>query len=84
MHDGAGAPQVVLRGIELRIVPLDSVDDAFAWDEGEDDRTRDSWLDGHSRYFRRTLSRIGAEFHSRIDVVFEPFRVVWPPELADD
>ncbi len=84
VHDGAGAPQVVLRSVELRIGPLDSVDDAFAWDEGEDDRTRDSWLDGHTRYFRRTLGRIGVEFHSRIDVVFERFRVVWPPELADD
>ena len=84
VHDGAGAPQVVLRSVELRLGPLDSVDDAFAWDEGEDDRTRDSWLDGHSRYFRRTLGRIGVEFHDRIEVVFERFRVVWPPELADD
>ena len=84
VHDGAGVPRVVLRSVELRLGPLDSVDDAFAWDEGEDDRTRDSWLDGHTRYFRRTLGRIGVEFHSRIDVVFERFRVVWPPELADD
>jgi len=83
VHDGSGAPQVVLRSIELRVGPLDSVDDAFAWDEGEDDRTRESWLDGHSRYFRRTLGRIGVEFHDRIEVVFERFRVVWPPELAD-
>jgi uncharacterized protein YhfF len=84
VHDGSGAPRVVLRSVELRIGPLDSVDDAFAWDEGEDDRTRDSWLDSHSRYFRRTLGRIGVEFHSRIEVVFERFRVVWPPDHADD
>jgi uncharacterized protein YhfF len=84
VHDGSGAPQVILRSIELRIGPLDSVDDAFAWDEGEDDRTRQSWMDGHSRYFRRTLGRIDVEFHDRIEVVFERFRVVWPPELADD
>jgi uncharacterized protein YhfF len=84
VHDGAGAPQVVLRSVELRLGPLDTVDDTFAWDEGEDDRTRDAWLDSHTRYFQRTLGRIGVEFHSRIDVVFERFRVVWPPELADD
>ena len=84
VHDGAGTPRVVLRSIELRVGPLDSVDDAFAWDEGEDDRTRESWLDGHTRFFRRSLGRIGVEFHSGIEVVFERFRVVWPPELADD
>jgi uncharacterized protein YhfF len=84
VHDGAGAPRVVLRSIELRIGPLDSVDEAFAWDEGEDDRTRESWLDGHTRFFQRSLGRIGVEFHDRIEVVFERFRVVWPLELADD
>ena len=84
VHDVAGAPRVVLRSVELRLGPLDSVDEAFAWDEGEDDRTRESWLDGHTRFFRRSLGRIGVEFHDRIEVVFERFRVVWPPELADD
>ena len=84
VHDGAGVPRVVLRSMELRVGPLDSVDEAFAWDEGEDDRTRESWLDGHSRYFRRTLGRIGVEFTDQIEVVFERFRIVWPPELADD
>ena len=47
-------------------------------------KTRESWLDGHTRYFRRTLGRIGVDFHDQIEVVFERFRVVWPPELADD
>ena len=84
VHDGTRAPQVILRNTELRIGPLDSVDDAFAWDEGENDRSRASWLDAHTRFFRRTLGRIGVEFHEGIEVVFERFRVVWPPELADD
>ena len=83
VHDGAGVPRAVLRSIELRLGPLDSVDDAFAWDEGEDDRTRESWLREHERYFARSLPTIGAAFHPRIEVVFERFRVVWPPEVAD-
>src|SRR5215218_7250030 len=37
--DSTGAPRAVLRSTELRIGPLASVDDAFAWDEGENDRT---------------------------------------------
>jgi uncharacterized protein YhfF len=81
--DGAGVPRAVLRSVELRLGRLDSVDDAFAWDEGEGDRTRTSWLDGHERYFRRTEAARGREWSGDAEVVFERFRVVWPPEMAD-
>ncbi len=81
--DGAGAPRVVLRTIELRVGPLSSVDAQFAWDEGEGDRTLESWLDGHRRFFRRSCERIGRPFSDELEVCFERFRVVWPPEHAD-
>jgi uncharacterized protein YhfF len=81
--DGAGRPRCVLRTTELRLGPLDSVDEAFAWDEGEDDRTRTSWLREHERYFRRTEAARGREWSAQAEVVFERFRVVWPPEAAD-
>jgi uncharacterized protein YhfF len=81
--DGSGAPRVIQRSIELRLGVLESVDDAFAWDEGEDDRTRADWLAGHRRYFTRTLAARGDEFDEAQLVVFERFIVVWPPELAD-
>jgi uncharacterized protein YhfF len=81
--DGSGAPRCVLRTTELRLGPLHSVDDAFAWDEGEGDRTRDSWLRDHDRYFRRTLPRRGRTWSDDLEVVFERFRVVWPPQVAD-
>ena len=81
--DGAGTPRAVLRTTELRLGRLDSVDDAFAWDEGEDDRTRASWSREHERYFRRTLSARGQQWSDDLEVVFERFRVVWPPEVAD-
>jgi uncharacterized protein YhfF len=82
-HDGAGVPRAVLRSVELRLGPLDSVDASFAWDEGEDDRTRESWLQGHRRYFQRALPRVGVEYHDQVEVIFERFRVVWPAEYAD-
>lgn len=81
--DGAGTPRCVLRTTELRLGRLDSVDDAFAWDEGEDDRTRASWLREHERYFRRTQAARGEEWSDDLEVLFERFRVVWPPEVAD-
>ncbi|MCF6514540.1 ASCH domain-containing protein, partial [Blastococcus sp. MG754427] len=77
-----GAPRCVLRTTELRLGPLRSVDEAFAWDEGEDDRTRESWLREHERYFRRTLPARGRAWSDDLEVVFERFRVVWPPEVA--
>jgi uncharacterized protein YhfF len=81
--DGAGAPRAVLRTVELRIGPVDSVDDAFAYDEGEDDRTRESWLRGHTRYFRRVCAARGETWTDQQGVVFERFRLVWPPDVAD-
>lgn len=83
-YDGSGVARVVLRSIELRLGPLSSVDEKFAWDEGEDDRTLESWLREHRRYFGRVLPRIGVEFDDDIEVLFERFRVVWPPQFADD
>jgi PhzF family phenazine biosynthesis protein len=78
--DGAGVPRVVLRTTEVRVGVLESVDDAFAWDEGEDDRTRDSWLREHRRYFRRSCERLDLDPArvDELDVVFERFEVVWP------
>jgi uncharacterized protein YhfF len=81
--DGDGRPRAVLRSTELRVGRLDSVDDAFAWDEGEGDRTRADWLAGHLRYFTRTLAARGEEWEDDLEVVFERFRVVWPREVAD-
>ncbi|MDX2381928.1 MAG: ASCH domain-containing protein [Acidimicrobiia bacterium] len=73
--DGAGRPRAVLRTTEVRLGPLSSVDDAFAWDEGEGDRTRADWLRGHTAYFARALPRIGEVFHDEIEVAFERFDV---------
>ena len=81
--DGSGRPRAVLRTTELRVGPLSSVDAAFAWDEGEYDRTLETWLEGHRRYFRKECERIGVEFSDDVQVCFERFTVVWPPEVAD-
>ena len=64
--------------------PLIEVDDAFAWDEGEGERTRDSWLSDHREYFSDQASREGFEMFDEIETVFERFKVVWPLDVADD
>lgn len=75
--DGSMRPRVVLQATDVRIGPLSSVDEQFAWDEGEGDRTRDSWLDAHHWYFAREYAQHGLTFHPDIPVIFERFEVVY-------
>jgi uncharacterized protein YhfF len=75
--DGSSRPRAVIRTTDVRIGPLSSVDDQFAWDEGEGDRTRTWWLDAHTRFFQRWFAKVGREFHPDIDVVFERFELVY-------
>jgi uncharacterized protein YhfF len=75
--DGEGRPRVVLRTTEVRVGPLSSVDDAFAWDEGEGDRSRATWLADHEAYFRRELASFDLPFDPDMPTVFERFEVVY-------
>ncbi len=81
--DGHGRARCVWRTTDVEIKPLIEVDDQFAWDEGEGDRSRAYWLDAHRRYFRREAERAGHDFDDLLITVFERFTVVWPPDLAD-
>ena len=80
---GGGAPVAVIRSTQVRTGPLSSVDEAFAWDEGEGDRTRDGWLEAHRVYFARVFAARGWEADDDPDVVFERFAVVWPGPASE-
>ena len=77
---GSSRGRAILRTTDVRIGPLSSVDDQFAWDEGEGDRTRTDWLRMHTEFFTKSHARIGAEMHPDIAVVFERFEVVHTDE----
>jgi uncharacterized protein YhfF len=81
--DGAEQPRAIWRTAEVRIGPLNSVDERFAWDEGEGERTREWWLSAHRRFFGRRAEAQGFQMHDEIETVFERFTVVWPAEIAD-
>jgi uncharacterized protein YhfF len=51
--DGQGVPRAVLKTIELTKRSFDEVDEAFAYDEGEGDRSLQFWRLAHTRYFTR-------------------------------
>lgn len=82
--DGRGIARAVLRTTEVRVGPLSSVDDAFAWDEGEGDRTRRMWLEDHEDFFERYLPSIGVAFEPDMPTVFERFEVLYSEHVADD
>jgi uncharacterized protein YhfF len=82
--DGAGHARAVLHTTEVRIGPLSSVDDRFAWDEGEGDRTRASWLRDHHAYFERTLPAAGLTFTPDMPTIFERFEVVYTEPSPDE
>ena len=76
--DFAGTPRCVLQTVEVRILPFDRVDAAFAFDEGEDDRSLDSWRRGHWEYFSRRCAALGREPARDMPVFCERFRLVYP------
>jgi uncharacterized protein YhfF len=73
--DGTMRPRAVLQVTDVRVGPLSSVDDQFAYDEGEGDRTRRYWLDAHTEFFQRFLPTIGIEFDPDMATIFQRFDV---------
>lgn len=76
--DGRAAPVCVIETTDVRVGPLHSADAAFAWDEGEGDRSLAHWLDVHRRFYARRCAALGLDLSDDLPVVFERFRVVWP------
>lgn len=73
--DGSGRARAVLLTTQVRVAPFSSVDEAFAFDEGEGDRSLAFWRSAHEAYFRRTLPALGVDFHDALPLVFERFEL---------
>ena len=80
--DGRDQPACVVRTTQVEIKALREVDAAFAWDEGEGDRSRDWWLAAHRAFFERDRTRRGLTFNDDMPTVFERFDLIWtsPPQ----
>jgi len=78
--DGRGLPVAVVRTTQVEVKPLREVDAAFAWDEGEGDRTLAWWLDAHRRFFTRRCTQLGVAYSDDLLTVFARFELVWPRE----
>ncbi len=71
MLDGSGHPRAVLETVELERRTFNDVDAAFAYDEGEGDRSLALWREAHRAYF----SRLG-QFAENMMLYCERFQVV--------
>ena len=75
--DGDGHPLCIIRTTAVEIRPYREVDDAFAWDEGEGDRSLADWRRGHEWYF----ASVGTPIDDDTPLVLERFAKVWPPPV---
>ena len=75
--DGDGHPICIIRTTSVEIRAFGLVDEQFAWDEGEGDRTLPWWRAAHIRYF----ASVGTPIDDETNVVLERFEKVWPPPV---
>jgi uncharacterized protein YhfF len=73
--DGRGTPLCVIRTISVEVRPFGLVDEAFAWVEGEGDRSLAYWRDAHVRFF----ASLGTPVDNDTMVVLDTFELLWPP-----
>ena len=72
--DGEGSPVCVIRTTKVEIREFGDVDEAFAWDEGEGDRTLEWWRRAHLRIFEYR----GIHVDDGTPMVLEHFELLWP------
>lgn len=75
--DGEGRPICIIKTTSVEIRPFGEVDAAFAWDEGEGDRSLEDWRRGHIWYF----DSVGTPIDESTPLVLERFAKVWPPPV---
>lgn len=75
--DGGGEPLCVIETTEVAVRRFDEVDEVFAREEGEGDRSLAYWRGAHRRFFAGTLPEIGHRFSDDMPLVCERFRVIY-------
>jgi uncharacterized protein YhfF len=71
VNDGQGRARAVLETVELTRRRFEDVDETFAYDEGEGDRSLGWWRGAHTNYFTRR-----GEFQPGMEVYCERFRLI--------
>jgi uncharacterized protein YhfF len=69
-------PAFVIEYLEVQVLPFSSVPADLAWDEGEGDRSLESWRRGHWAFFTRASAALGRAPSEDMPIVCARFRVV--------
>lgn len=75
--DGDDYPLCLIETTEVEIRPFNEVDERFAHDEGEGDRSLAYWREAHLRFFAPICKRLGKPLDDRMPLVCERFRLVY-------
>jgi uncharacterized protein YhfF len=80
--DGDGDPLCVIEMTEVEIRPFHTVDEQFAFEYGEGERTLAYWLSDNWEYHSRACREIGREPSETMPVVFMRFRLLYPQRTS--
>ena len=75
--DGNGEPLCIIELSEVEIKPFYAVDEQFAFDYGEGDRTLAYWLHANWEFHSHWCRQIGREPSDTMPIVFQRFRVLY-------
>ena len=76
--DGNGNPLCVIEMTEVEIRPFNTVDERFAFEYGEGERTLVSWLSDNWDFNARWCRAIGREPSETMPLAFMRFRLLYP------
>lgn len=76
--DGQGEPLCIIELIDVEIKPFNAVDEQFAFDYGEGDRSLAFWLRDNWDFLSCWCIEIGREPSETMPLAFQRFRVLYP------
>jgi uncharacterized protein YhfF len=76
--DGRGSPQAIVRTRHVERRHFNEVDDEFAFENGEGDRTLAWWLVAYRQEFAERAEAEGFQVGDRAVLILEYFDLVWP------
>jgi uncharacterized protein YhfF len=76
--DGRGVPQAIVRTTHVERRYFNEIDEQFAFEAGEGERTLAWWLVAHRQDFAERAEREGFQVGERAILILEYFELVWP------
>lgn len=76
--NGKDEPICIIQTSELTVTPFNEVDEAFAAEEGEGDKSLRYWREVHTDFFTQECDSIGKRtFNETMPVLCEKFKVIY-------